>query len=121
MAMSPAGLSSACTALNQGWNMSTGGVKYNIVYAAPFWREAGFNGQISSEDIFFSMDNSPEDASCGILVGFPGPSLTAPPATQGREAATLNAIEAAFGANAQKTGMKKATYRGARRPYNPGF
>lgn len=97
-----AGLSSTRVALNQGWNMSTGGVKYNIVYATPFWRDAGFNGQISSEDIFFSMDNSPEDASCGILVVFPGPSLTAPPTTQGREAATLNAIEAALGANAQE-------------------
>lgn len=86
--------------LNTGWNMSSGD-KYNVIYETAFWRDAGFNGQISNNEIFFSMDNSPEDAECGIIVLFPGNALVTPNTTEGREQATLDALEDAFGPEAQ--------------------
>ncbi|GEM_PF-246087 len=111
LAMSPAdcgniefdsGLSGDRMALNESWNMSTGVVKYNVIYDTPFWRDLGFNGQISNNDIAFSMDNSPEDASCGIIVLFPGSALTSLATVQEREVATLDALEAIFGEDAQE-------------------
>ncbi|MGH8447763.1 FAD-dependent oxidoreductase [Pseudomonas sp.] len=42
------------------------------VYKRPFWREKGFNGQISQADgpLILSYDNSPPDGSVGILSAF---------------------------------------------------
>lgn len=47
-------------------------IKVNIAYATPFWRADGLNGLVMSLDDAFSvvLDNSPADASCGVLVGF---------------------------------------------------
>lgn len=93
-------LSSDRQMLNAGWNMSSG-AKYNVIYESPFWRDDGFSGQISNDDIFFSMDNSPEDAECGIIVLFPGGTLTSPETAEEREQATLDALEEVFGPEAQ--------------------
>jgi monoamine oxidase len=47
-------------------------IKVHVVYPTPFWRDEGLNGfALSFDDPFaVTLDNSPADASCGILVGF---------------------------------------------------
>lgn len=47
-------------------------IKFQVGYDRPFWREDGLNGSVLSFDDAFSvvLDNSPHDASCGVLVGF---------------------------------------------------
>jgi len=46
--------------------------KVNAVYATPFWRRAGSNGQVTSDTgpIKLVYDNSPQDGHLGILMGF---------------------------------------------------
>lgn len=46
--------------------------KLFMVYDRPFWRDAGLNGQVLSDLMMtpFVSDNSPPDASVGILVTF---------------------------------------------------
>lgn len=47
-------------------------IKFQIGYDTPFWREDGLNGTVWSFDDAFNvvLDNSPQDGSCGVLVGF---------------------------------------------------
>src|SRR6516225_1951842 len=47
-------------------------IKFQVGYRTPFWREQGLNGFVLSLDDEFNvvLDNSPPDASCGVLVGF---------------------------------------------------
>ncbi len=47
-------------------------IKFQVGYDTPFWREMGLNGFVLSLDDQFSvvLDNSPHDATCGVLVGF---------------------------------------------------
>jgi monoamine oxidase len=47
-------------------------IKFQIGYDTPFWRQDGLNGTVMSLDDTFNvvLDNSPVDASCGVLVGF---------------------------------------------------
>ncbi|KQV73831.1 amine oxidase [Aeromicrobium sp. Root344] len=47
-------------------------IKFQVGYETPFWRKDGLNGLVQSFDHAFSvvLDNSPADASCGVLVGF---------------------------------------------------
>lgn len=47
-------------------------IKVNVAYERPFWREEGLSGSALSLDLPFNvvLDNSPPDASIGILVGF---------------------------------------------------
>jgi monoamine oxidase len=47
-------------------------IKFQVGYPTPFWREHGLNGFVLSLDDEFNvvLDNSPPDASCGVLVGF---------------------------------------------------
>ncbi|MEU8524025.1 MULTISPECIES: flavin monoamine oxidase family protein [Streptomyces] len=47
-------------------------IKFHIAYDTPFWRAEGLNGLVLSVDDAFGvvLDNSPQDASCGVLVGF---------------------------------------------------
>ena len=47
-------------------------VKVNAVYATPFWRAQGLSGAATSDTgpIEVTYDNSPPDASVGVLVGF---------------------------------------------------
>lgn len=47
-------------------------IKFQVGYPTPFWREDGLSGFVASLDDAFNpvMDNSPPDASCGVLVGF---------------------------------------------------
>lgn len=47
-------------------------IKFNVGYETPFWREDGLSGFVMSLDDEFNvvLDNSPNDGSCGVLVGF---------------------------------------------------
>lgn len=47
-------------------------IKMMAVYARPFWRERGLSGMaLTDRDVAQLLyDNSPADASCGILLGF---------------------------------------------------
>lgn len=47
-------------------------IKFHIAYPEPFWREENLNGFALSMDEPFNvvLDNSPNDGSCGVLVGF---------------------------------------------------
>jgi monoamine oxidase len=46
--------------------------KIHAIYDRPFWRDDGLNGQVVSDDgaVRVSFDDSPPDASHGILLGF---------------------------------------------------
>jgi monoamine oxidase len=47
-------------------------IKVQVGYETPFWRKRGLSGLVLSLDDALSVviDNSPPDASCGVLVGF---------------------------------------------------
>jgi len=47
-------------------------IKVHVAYPTPFWRERGLNGSIAANDRAFNVvfDQSPEDGSLGMLVGF---------------------------------------------------
>jgi putative sterol carrier protein len=46
--------------------------KVHAVYDRPFWRDEGLNGQVVSDEgaVLVTFDDSPPDASHGILLGF---------------------------------------------------
>lgn len=47
-------------------------IKVQCVYPQPFWRDAGLNGQATSDTgpVKSTFDNSPPDAKVGVIVGF---------------------------------------------------
>lgn len=48
-------------------------IKVQVAYAAPFWRQAGLSGLATNLDnggLSVTLDNSPVDGSCGVIVGF---------------------------------------------------
>ena len=47
-------------------------IKVQIAYPTPFWRDSGFNGFAFclDDELSVTLDNSPADGSCGVLVGF---------------------------------------------------
>jgi len=47
-------------------------IKVQCVYPKPFWRDAGLNGQATSDTgpVKSTFDNSPPDAHVGVIVGF---------------------------------------------------
>jgi monoamine oxidase len=47
-------------------------IKCQAVYDAPFWREAGLTGQVTSDTgpVKITFDNSPPDGTPGVLLGF---------------------------------------------------
>lgn len=59
-------------AMHAEWPTNARMRKATMVYSRPFWREAGFNGQVLDIDgpLLWSADNSPPDASVGILTCF---------------------------------------------------
>lgn len=58
-------------ALTQAFPMGSV-MKFQALYAEPFWRADGLSGQALSFDdpIATTFDNSPADGSCGVLLGF---------------------------------------------------
>ncbi len=106
MARKIAGDAASTARLRLGERMPMGSViKCLIAYKKPFWRQQGFTGEFVSDSAAFSpiFDASPEDGSCGILVGFfDGPEAvrySSDPA--GRRAAVIAAVVAAFGAEGE--------------------
>lgn len=47
-------------------------IKVHAVYDRPFWRDEGLNGQLVADEglLRLTFDDSPQDASHGVLVGF---------------------------------------------------
>ena len=80
--------------------------KMHVVYAEPFWRADGLNGQIVAPGSVMesAFDNSPPDASHGAIVGFiAGDDCRRVEAagTAARHAAVLHDLERAFGPKAR--------------------
>ncbi|WP_089216410.1 flavin monoamine oxidase family protein [Sphingopyxis indica] len=65
-------LPAARAAMHRAWPVTAKMRKAVHVYARPFWRDAGFNGQVLDIGgaLLWSADNSPPDASVGILTCF---------------------------------------------------
>lgn len=59
-------------AMHRAWPTIARMRKTVHVYPRPFWRDAGFNGQVLEigGGLLWSADNSPPDASVGILTAF---------------------------------------------------
>ena len=57
--------------LTQRWPMGSV-IKVQAIYERPFWRDAGYNGQVVSDTgpVQVTFDNSPPDGSRGVLMGF---------------------------------------------------
>ncbi|KAE8355621.1 flavin-containing amine oxidoreductase-domain containing protein [Aspergillus coremiiformis] len=64
-------LSAARDHLTQRMPMGSIGKAFAI-YATPFWREAGLNGQVASDTgaVRITFDSSPDDGSFGAMMGF---------------------------------------------------
>lgn len=47
-------------------------IKVHCLYERPFWRDAGYSGQVTSDQgaVRVTFDNSPADGSTGVLMGF---------------------------------------------------
>lgn len=95
----PAGLSITRQDLQNNW-VAANGVKVSIVYGTPFWRTAGFSGTAYGTNFVFMVDNSPDDASSGILTGFPSDNFMAQPIGN-REQIAKDEIQTFFGTAAQ--------------------
>jgi monoamine oxidase len=93
------GLSSTRKNLQANW-VAHHGVKISMVYNIPFWRNAGFSGTAFGTNLSYLTDNSPDDASSGILVAFPSESFMNQPVSE-REQIAKNEIESFFGQEAQ--------------------
>jgi monoamine oxidase len=80
-------------------------IKFHAVYERPFWRDEGLTGQLASEvgPVKVAFDNSPPDASVGVLMGFfegaEGRHWARRSASERASAATA-CLEAAFGPRA---------------------
>jgi monoamine oxidase len=67
------------TALQRAWHNGTE-TKLFAIYDKPFWRERGFNGSAITDlpIAHFVVDNSPADASVGVLLVFVGTAGAGP-------------------------------------------
>ncbi len=83
--------------LNAQWQ-GAAGFKVNVVYAKPFWRAQGLSGFAVSDDgpVPTTFDNSPPDASRGVLLGFVE-QQAAPTDAAMRRQSILNALARLFG------------------------
>lgn len=79
------------------------GFKVNVVYPKPFWRAAGLSGLAVSDrgPAGVTFDNSPPDASKGVVVVFVDPAK-APKDAAARRKAVLDDLAALFGKEAEK-------------------
>lgn len=89
--------------LHRAWPAHAPMRKTAHVYARPFWREKGFNGQVVPLDgpLIWSVDNSPPDGSVGVISAFVKPGYL--PADPKAAEPIVSAIYAkAFGDQALK-------------------
>ena len=75
------------------------GFKVNVIYPKPFWRNRGLSGFAQSDrgPVQTTFDNSPPDASRGVLMGFVQTQISNPVA---RRQSILNALAHLFGRQA---------------------
>jgi monoamine oxidase len=66
------GLPEKRAALQRHWPAHTPARKTTMVYARPFWRDHGLNGQVLQADgpVMWAYDNSPPDAGIGVINSF---------------------------------------------------
>lgn len=93
------GLPDQRVALQENWGTS-GGSKVSMVYSTPFWRDSGLSGTALGSELFYITDNSPEDASTGILMGFPNDGFWSISEAE-REQVIRDELEELFGVQAQ--------------------
>jgi len=91
----PSGLSITRQNLQDNW-VAANGAKVSIVYSSPFWRTSGFSGTAYGANFSFMVDNSPDDASSGILTGFPSDNFMSQPIGN-REQLAKDEIESFLG------------------------
>jgi len=78
-------------------------LKLAVTYPTPFWRKVGLNGSMQSDiaPLQLVFDNSPNDASIGVLSGFMSPAEAPHLADrQAREAGVLRELMRYFGPQA---------------------
>jgi len=58
--------------LQARWVQNDGGIKINVVYDRPFWRERGLSGMSLSEGgpVPFTIDNTPPEGTPGVIMIF---------------------------------------------------
>jgi monoamine oxidase len=58
--------------LQSRWVQNDGGIKINVAYERPFWRERGLSGMSLSEagPVPFTVDNSPPEGTPGVIAIF---------------------------------------------------
>lgn len=88
-------------ALMAAWPAQASGVKFSMLYDRPFWRDDGLSGVAFSDSgaVAFTMDNSPEDASVGVLVAF-GNEDVLDNTLSARERQAVSALSDLFGPSA---------------------
>jgi monoamine oxidase len=89
--------------LIKGW-VGSPAIKVNVVYARPFWRDAGLSGLGVADAgvVGVTFDNSPDDASRGVRVAFLNVGA-APKNAAERRAAVLAGLVRLFGKGAGAT------------------
>jgi monoamine oxidase len=92
-------------ALTQRMPMGTA-IKMMLVYDTPFWREEGLSGfGLTDRDVpQLIYDNSPEDGSCGILLGFTEGLPARRWISETKAVREAEAIKTAIGCFGQKAG-----------------
>jgi monoamine oxidase len=105
-------------ALQANWP-SMSGVKWSVVYERPFWRQAGLDGQATSDlTAAFTFDSSPRDGSFGVLTVFPNEALL-PDDPEAARQAVLGSLVTLFGERADRPLAVIDTDWGAE-PYTAG-
>jgi monoamine oxidase len=84
------------SALQEGWDCSASW-KMSAFYPTPFWRDSGLSGIGGNDSIYVCFDNTPEDESCGIIVAFPGESVSGLPTAEERRDAFVAGLVELFG------------------------
>jgi monoamine oxidase len=79
--------------LQQEWPTYAKFIKVHLKYQTPFWREDGWCGRTATDypPAVLTMDNSPADASCGIILIFWSGELKPTEREQMQEAAAIMA------------------------------
>lgn len=69
-------------------------IKIHVAYDKPFWRQRGLNGAVVSNDTHFNVvfDQSPDDESLGVLVGFMDGAHAVEMSAQGQSARQDQAV-----------------------------
>lgn len=89
--------------LHRTWPVVGSGLKAQVRYREPFWREKGFSGQSFTDTgpYIWSIDNSPPDGSSGVLLCFVDLDA-APRDPESRKLQITEAYTTCFGEEASK-------------------